>query len=97
MHFGLPVIAYHSSAVPDTVADGGILVREKRHAELGELIGEVARNQELRAHLIANGKARVKALSYEKFSARVAELFGRDLASRKTAGSSSQHVAAAGL
>ena len=75
MHFGLPVVAYASSAVPDTLAGAGVLVHEKRHAEMGELFAEVANNQALRAQLIAKGRERVRGLSYEKFSARVAELF----------------------
>lgn len=75
MHFGLPVVSFASSALPDTIGAGGILVKEKRHAEIAELLAEVSRNQELRASLIAAGKARVAALSYDIFSKQVQELF----------------------
>jgi L-malate glycosyltransferase len=67
MHFGLPVIAYNSSAVADTVATGGIVVNQKRHAELAELVNKVAKPGELRQRLISAGQARVRELSYESF------------------------------
>ena len=75
MHFGLPVIAYASSALPETIGDGGVLVREKRHPELAELMAQVARDEALRAQLIEAGSRRVAGLSYEHFSKRVKELF----------------------
>jgi glycosyltransferase involved in cell wall biosynthesis len=75
MHFGLPVIAFASSAVVDTVGSGGILVTEKNPAYLGELINEVAKNQELRQRLIAAGRVRVAKLSFEIFERSVRELF----------------------
>lgn len=74
MHFELPVIAFDSSAVADTVGAGGIVVKEKRHAEIAELIGVVARDQVIRQRLIAAGKERVSQLSYEHFVGRVREL-----------------------
>jgi len=76
MHFGLPVVAYASSAVPDTLGGAGVLVHEKRHAELGELLAEVATNAPLKSQLVQRGKERVLSLSYEKFAAQVAALFG---------------------
>ena len=81
MHFGLPVVAYASSALPETIGAGGVLVHEKRHAEIAELIAEIARNQDLRNSLIAAGKSRVAGLTYDVFSRRVQEIFsaGSDL------------------
>ncbi|NDC37470.1 MAG: glycosyltransferase, partial [Proteobacteria bacterium] len=75
MHFGMPVVAFASSALPDTIGSGGIVVQEKRHAEIAELLAEVARNQELRSSLITAGKARVASLSYDLFAERVKEIF----------------------
>lgn len=74
MHFGLPVIAYAAGAVPDTLGGGGILLREKRHAEIGMLLAEVAGNHHTRDALIARGKAQVARYSYDRFASRVAEL-----------------------
>ena len=75
MHFGLPVIAYASSALPATVGDGGILVSEKRHPELAELVHHIASNADFRSSLVAAGKKRVEAMSYERFRTRVTEIF----------------------
>jgi glycosyltransferase involved in cell wall biosynthesis len=77
MHFKLPVIAYAAGAVPDTLGDGGILIYEKRYAEVGALIAEVARPGELQSELISKGSERVSYFSFERFSARVSELMGR--------------------
>lgn len=74
MHFGLPVIAYSAGAVPDTVGDGGIVVREKKHAEIGQLLAMVAEPSALRSELQARGKARVEHFSFERFARRATEL-----------------------
>lgn len=75
MHFGLPVIAYSSSALPETVGDGGILVSKKSHPELSELMLEIASNSSLREKIVEAGKTRVSELSLEKFEERVKSLF----------------------
>lgn len=74
MYFGLPVVAYSSSALTDTVGAGGILLGEKRPAEVGELLHRVATDHELRTKLISAGKARVESLSYARFAGRLKEL-----------------------
>ena len=74
MHFGLPVIAYGAGAVPDTVGTGGIVVSEKRHAELAELVAELGADTPLRLRMITAGKERVSTFSFENFSRRVGEV-----------------------
>ncbi len=75
MHFGLPVVAYASSALPDTIGSGGILVKEKKHPEIAELISLIAQDAALRSRLIDMGKDRVRDLFYDKFKERVIETF----------------------
>lgn len=75
MRFGLPVLSYASSALPDTVGGGGILFSEKNHLELALLINEIATNPSLKEKLIASGKKRVENLSVEVFKDNVKELF----------------------
>ncbi len=75
MHFGLPVIAYASSALPETIGDGGILVNEKRHPELAELVYDVSTDAGLRRSLAERGSRRVERLSHSFFETRVRELF----------------------
>ncbi|NLF25025.1 MAG: glycosyltransferase family 4 protein [Deltaproteobacteria bacterium] len=75
MYFGLPVVAYASSAVPYTMDRAGVLVYEKRHPQMAELLFKIYHDQSFRTRLIQAGHERVSALSYDKFRARVGELF----------------------
>ena len=75
MKFGLPVVAYGSSAIPDTVGRGGVVVYEKRHAEIAELLYEIAQPGELRSRIIAEGHTRAAELTYSNFETHVGELF----------------------
>jgi len=75
MHFGLPVISYASSAVPETMSDGGILLNEKRHAEIAELINYIEEDQDFRNRLVQAGRDRVKNLSFESFASNVKRIF----------------------
>lgn len=76
MHFGLPVLAFASSAVPETLGAGGVLVREKRHPEIAELLYRMHNDPELRAKIVSAGRAQVGRFSMQRFKERVAGLFG---------------------
>jgi glycosyltransferase involved in cell wall biosynthesis len=60
MYFGLPVIAYGSTAVPDTLGDAGIVFYEKHYEALAELVNIVVTDDALRRRLIARQTKRVK-------------------------------------
>jgi glycosyltransferase involved in cell wall biosynthesis len=75
MYFGLPVMAYASTALPQTIGRGGILLREKRHPEIAEVLVRLAKDPELRQKVKEAGKKRVADLSIDVFKARVKELF----------------------
>lgn len=81
MQFGLPVIAYESSALPETVGSGGILFSEKRIAEIAELIDRIYLDKELRRRLVDAGHARAAEFSYEKFEERVRTAFSTKISS----------------
>jgi len=76
MHFGMPVAAFAAGAVPETLDGAGVLIYEKRHAEIAEVVARMAAPGPLRARLINGGYARAAELSYSRFSLRVRELFG---------------------
>jgi glycosyltransferase involved in cell wall biosynthesis len=78
MHFGLPVVAYAAGAVPETLRDGGVLVREKRHAEIGQMLAKVANPGELRSQLQHKGRERVACFTYERFADRVRALLQKE-------------------
>lgn len=61
MYCGLPVIAYTSTAVPDTLGDAGILFHRKDYEGLAELIDKVVKDEPLRQRIITRQKRRVQA------------------------------------
>ncbi len=68
--FDVPVVAYDATAVPDTLGDAGVLVREKRVDRLAELVAAAAHDPALRAKIVAGQRARLaglKALGREPF------------------------------
>lgn len=75
MHFGLPVVAFGSSAVPETVGDGGIIVEEKNPARVSELVYRVATEPVLRSMLVSQGRNRVGRFSIEVFRENVRSIF----------------------
>jgi len=63
MYFGLPIVAYRAAAVPETLADAGLLFDEKDAPVMAEAVREVLENHALRQSLIKKGKARLKAFT----------------------------------
>ncbi len=86
MEFGLPVVAYASSALPDTVGGAGVLVHNKEHIQVAELVKRVCLDSSLRSELIAAGKQRVAELSYENFAKLARELLLKPAASKAAMG-----------
>ncbi len=67
MYFSVPVIAFDSSAVGETLGDGGLLVGRKSPAELAELMAVVMSDGGLREKLKQQGRNRVQKFSEETF------------------------------
>lgn len=61
MRFGVPVIAYASTAVPETLGGAGILVTQKRFAVVAELIHLLQTDAELRQRIVARQLERARA------------------------------------
>jgi len=81
MIFDLPVVALASTAVPYTLGESGVLVREFRPDRVAELVDIVAHDVPLRETLIAAGRrelAKLQAFPREEFLlARLEELASR--------------------
>ncbi|MGH9341201.1 MAG: glycosyltransferase family 4 protein [Acidobacteriota bacterium] len=58
-HYGKPVIAYSAGAIPETVGDAGVLLKEKNFLQFAEAIDYVLGSNSLRAALIDRGRARL--------------------------------------
>lgn len=76
MSFSLPVVSYDACALKDTVGNGGILIHEKKHEYVAELLYKVATNEKLRNEIVQAGLSRVKEFSIEKFKENFLKLIG---------------------
>jgi glycosyltransferase involved in cell wall biosynthesis len=70
MRFGLPVFAFDSSAVAETLDGTGVLVHEKQHEAIAELINCVLTDEALRRDIVAKQRRRLAHYAYETTSAR---------------------------
>jgi glycosyltransferase involved in cell wall biosynthesis len=59
MWWGLPVVAYAATAVPETVAGAGVLLEHKEPALVAAAVDHVVHDDALRVALVAAGHARV--------------------------------------
>jgi glycosyltransferase involved in cell wall biosynthesis len=81
MHHGLPVVAYGSSAVPETMGDGGLCLRRKDPGTVAAAVHRVLTDDALRQRLVVAGRARVHdfdlASSQAKLRAVIESVIGR--------------------
>ena len=75
MYFGIPVVAYGAAAVPETLADAGILFDEKDFPAIAEAVTACLEDTALRNTLVARGKKRLQAFT----DAAVAPILKRHL------------------
>jgi L-malate glycosyltransferase len=68
MYFKVPILAYNSSAIGETLGHGGLLIDEKNYKAIAELINLMIDNHELRLRLIENQVQRLKYFSRENTS-----------------------------
>jgi glycosyltransferase involved in cell wall biosynthesis len=60
MHYDVPVIAYDTGPIPDTMGGAGILVKEKNYAEIAEMIDLLARDEYFRRRIIDGQRSRLQ-------------------------------------
>ena len=63
MHHDLPIVAYASSAVPETLGGAEVLIARKGYPVIAEVVHEVVCNSALRGRLIASQRARLPAFA----------------------------------
>jgi glycosyltransferase involved in cell wall biosynthesis len=76
MHFRVPVVAYDAAAVPETLAGGGVLVKDKDFAATAELVGKLISDPTLRTAIVEKQLPRVAAFSREAVAERLKGLLG---------------------
>jgi len=87
MSFGIPVIAFESGAVPETVGNAAILVKEKVPHLLAELIDSLVTDVELRQNLIKSGHANVSRFRPENFEKSINDVLLEPLSNIRGLGS----------
>jgi glycosyltransferase involved in cell wall biosynthesis len=70
----VPVLAYGSTAVPDTLGGAGVCFTPKDLELAAELLGELAYNDDLRAQVIAGQRQRLEAFDAARLRAKLSRL-----------------------
>jgi L-malate glycosyltransferase len=71
MLLDVPVLAYRSTAVADTLGDAGVLFDEKRYDQVAELAQLLATDRETRAAVLARQRRRLSAFATEAVTQRL--------------------------
>jgi glycosyltransferase involved in cell wall biosynthesis len=66
MHHGLPVVAFASSAIPETVGEAGVVLPEKSPGVVAAAVWRVVSDGGLRDRLVAAGRRRVEDFAPER-------------------------------
>ncbi len=81
MYFGVPIIAYNSSAIADTLGGSGILINDKDPVLVSMLIDRLVNDDVLRKHVIEKQNERLKDFSYdivkERFAAGLSDFVNK--------------------
>jgi L-malate glycosyltransferase len=84
MELGLPVVAYASSAVTDTVQDGGVLLADKDPLVVAGAVDDLLTDGERRAAVVVAGRLRAAAFALEHTSKLFVETIEGWLAGPRT-------------
>lgn len=61
MHFGVPIIAYGATAVPDTLGTAGVLLKEKDYPTIAEMVNLMVTDAAVRGRVVAHQRERLEA------------------------------------
>ena len=78
---GTPVITSNVSALPEVAGDAALLIDPRDEAEIASAIALLARDEDLRADLIARGHERVKRFSWTRSAELTLEAYERAVTS----------------
>jgi glycosyltransferase involved in cell wall biosynthesis len=85
MAHGAPVLASDTSALPEVLGDAALLVNSENVFELAKGIRQIVTDDDLRARLIAAGRAQVRKYSWERAAKQVLQVYENALASGRDA------------
>lgn len=82
-HNRIPVVAYDSSAVGETIGDGGLLLADKAASTVAAATARVLTDSELRSDLVASGVRQLGRFALQESEARWREVITRMVESRR--------------
>lgn len=85
MRLSVPVVAFASTALPETVAGAGVLLKAKDPVTVAAAVARVLTDDPLRAQLVAAGVRRSADFSLDRSSRRFTEVIARFLADQGAA------------
>jgi L-malate glycosyltransferase len=65
MYYGVPVIAYDAAAVSETMGGCGLLMKDKNHRAIAELIAQLQQDTALRERIVTQQRQRATAFDVE--------------------------------
>lgn len=77
MYFEVPIIAYKSTAIPFTLEDTGILVKEKNYCEIAEMVNVLIEDEELRSNFVKKQKDRLENFKREKIISQLESILSK--------------------
>lgn len=83
MYFDVPIVAYASTAIPETLGGSGVLLESKEPAAVADVVHRMVWDQEARNQVLEGQRARLKAFSYDQTKGVLAKIIrsyagGRD-------------------
>ena len=74
MYFGIPIIAFDSTAVGETLGGSGLLLKDKDPKAVAEAIDLIMTDDDLRQKLITGEKERLKHFDNDRIKEQLIEL-----------------------
>ena len=74
MYFDVPIVAYRAGAVPETLGESGMLIREKDYAAVAELVGLLIEDDPLRSQVVSRQRERLAHFQPEAVRPKLAQL-----------------------
>lgn len=79
MHFGVPILAYESSAVTGTLDGAGVLFKEKDFIQVAEMINFMVKDYALKEKIVRRQKERLRRFQREKVEQEFLNSLGKFL------------------
>ena len=64
----VPILAYSAGAIPETLGDAGVLLEEKNHVEIAEMIHLIVNDQKIREKIVIGQNKRLQNLDSKKIA-----------------------------